>query len=158
MDKTHPEISVFTSMPNNGYYALVFTDAGVVMSANCNKKDAYEGLLEACARFLLDCVEDKRPGLSLLNGHMPTSDERAKIDNYAELVAKVHDTFCEALKSRLVVGSATAALEANGVPHILAKLIATGVEAFPESLKKASPDDGCDEEESDDSDDEYNLG
>lgn len=157
MDKLNPEISVFTSMPNNGYYALVFTDSGVLMSANCNKRDACKGLLEACAHFLLDCADAERPNLGLFTGHEPNSEERAQLDSYAELVAEVHDKFCEALKSRLVIGSTARQLEANGVPHDLAKLLATGMEAFPENFEQVFTDDGCDEEEPDDSDDEYNL-
>lgn len=157
MDKINPEISVFTSMPNNGYYALVFTDAGVIMSANCNKKDAYEGLAEACAQFLLDCIDDKRPDLVLLTGNAPNPDEEAQIDRYAELIASVYNTFCETLKSRLAIDSTAKQLEASGIPHIFAKMVAAGMEAFPERFEKAFTDDDEEEETSDDSDDEYNL-
>ena len=148
MDKINPEISVFTSMPNNGYYALVFTDSGVAMSANCKKQDAYEGLLEACAQFLLDCIEDKRPDINLFKGRNLNSDESAQVEKYAELIASVHDTFCEALKSRLTIGSTTKQLEASGLPHILAKMLATGMETFPGEFEKAFTDD----EDSDNSD------
>lgn len=156
MDKNNPEISVFTSMPNNGYYALVFTDSGVAMSANCRRQDAYEGLLEACAQFLLDCIDDNRPDFSLFTGHELNPDENAQIDKYAELVASVHDSFCEALKSRLAIGSTTKQLEASGLPHIFAKMLATGMEAFPGKFEKAFADD-CDEEDEDSSDDNDNL-
>lgn len=118
MDKTHPEISVFTTMPNNGYLAMVFQDTGVAMSANCSKKDAYEGLLEVCSHFLLDCIDDERPDFSKFSGGKPTPEEEAQIEKYAELVASAHDTFCEALKSRLAIGSTTKQLEATGLPHI----------------------------------------
>jgi hypothetical protein len=157
MDKINPEISVFASMPNNGYYALVFTDSGVAMSANCKKQDAYEGLLEACAQFLLDCIEDERPDFSLFNGRELNPDEEAQIDKYAELVASVHESFCEALKSRLAIGSTTKQLEASGLPHIIAKMLATGMEAFPGKFEKAVTDDDCDEEDEDSSDDNDNL-
>lgn len=157
MDKINPEISVFTSMPNNGYYALVFTDSGVAMSANCNRNDAYEGLLEACAHLLLDCIDDKRPDFSLFTGRELNSDEEAQIDKYAELVASAHSTFCDALKSRLAIGSTTKQLEASGLPYVFAKMLATGMEAFPGKFEEAFIDDDCDEEDSDDSDDEYNL-
>lgn len=157
MDKINPEISVFTPMPNNGYYALVFTDSGVAMSANCNKKDAYEGLLEACAQFLLDCIDDERPDFSLFNGRELKPDEEAKIDRYAELVASAHAAFCNALKSRMAIGSTAKQLEASGLPPAFAKMLATGMEVFPGKFEKAFTDDDCDEENSDDSDDEYNL-
>lgn len=157
MDKIRPEISVFTSMPNNGYYALVFTDSGMVMSASCNRKDAYEGLLEACAQFLLDCIDDKRPDFNLLTGHELNPDEESQIDRYAKLIASAYDTFCMNLQSRLTVDSTTKQLEATGLPHIIAKMLATGMEAFPGKSEKDFTDDGCDEEDPDDSDDEYNL-
>lgn len=157
MDKTNPEISVFTAMPNNGYLAMVFQDSGVAMSANCSKKDAYEGLLEVCSHFLLDCIEDKRPDFSKFLGGKPTPEEEAQIEKYAELVASAHDTFCEALKSRLTIGSITKQLEATGLPHIFAKMLATEMEDLPEQSDRASEEDGCDEEDPDDSDDEFNL-
>lgn len=152
MDKIHPEISVFTTMPNNGYLALVFQDTCVTMSANCSKKDAYEGLLEVCSHFLLDCIDDKRPDFNKFSGGEPTPEEEAQIEEYAELVASVHSTFCEALKSRLTIGSTTKQLEATGLPHIFAKMLATGMEVLPGTFERAFPG-----EEPDGSDDEYNL-
>ena len=157
MDKIHPEISVFTTMPNNGYLAMVFQDTGVAMSANCSKKDAYEGLLEVCSHFLLDCIDDERPDFSKFSGGKPTPEEEAQIEKYAELVASAHDTFCEALKSRLAIGSTTKQLEATGLPHIFAKMLATGMEVLPGKFERASQEDGCDDEDPDDSDDEFNL-
>ena len=156
MDKTHPEISVFTSMPNNGYYALVFTDSGVAVSANCDRKDAYEGLLEACAQFLLDCIDNKRPDFSQFIGHKLNPDENAQIDRYAGLVASVHTEFCEALKSRLAICCTARQLEESGLPSVFARMVATDLEARPEKSENVSTDD-CDEEDPDDSDDEYNL-
>lgn len=155
MDKINPDISVFTSMPNNGYYALVFTDSGVMMSANCNRKDAYEGLLEACAQFLLDCIDDKRPEFSLFTGHEPNSEENAQINEYANLVASVHNTFCEALKSRLTICSIAKQFESAGLPPAFAKMLATGVEALPEKSVKAFADDDF-VADSDDADEAYN--
>ena len=157
MDKINPEISVFTAMPNNGYLVLVFQDTGATMSANCSKKDAYEGLLEVCSHFLLDCIDDKRPDFNKFSGGEPTPEEEAQIKKYAELVASVQSTFCEALKSRLTIDSTTKQLEATGLPHIFAKMLATGMEILPGTFERAFTDDGCDDEEPDDSDDEYNL-
>ena len=157
MDKINPEISVFTTMPNNGYLAMVFQDTGVAMSANCSKKDAYEGLLEVCSHFLLDCIDDARPDFSKFSGGEPTPEEEAQMEKYAELVASVHGTFCEDLKSRLNIGSTTKQLEATGLPHIFAKILATGMEIFPGRFERAFEDDGCDDEDPDDSDDEFNL-
>ena len=154
MDKINPEISVFTTMPNNGYLAMVFQDTGVAMSANCSKKDAYEGLLEVCSHFLLDCIDDARPDFSKFSGGEPTPEEEAQIEKYAKLVASVHDTFCEDLKSRLTIGSTTKQLEDTGLPHIFAKILATGMEIFPGRFERDSEDDGCDDE---DPDDEFNL-
>lgn len=157
MDKINPEISVFTTMPNNGYLAMVFQDTGVAMSANCSKKDAYEGLLEVCSHFLLDCIDDARPDFSKFSGGEPTPEEEAQIEKYAELVASAHDTFCEDLKSRLTIGSTTKQLEDAGLPHIFAKILATGMEIFPGRFERDSEDDGFDDEDPDDSDDEFNL-
>ena len=157
MDKIHPEISVFTTMPNNGYLALVFQDSGVTMSANCNKKDAYEGLLEVCSHFLLDCIEDQRPDFNKFSDGEPTPEEEAQIKKYAELVASVHGAFCESLKSRITIGSTTKQLEATGLPHVLARILATGMEVLPGRFERVFEDDGCDEEDPDDSDDEFNL-
>lgn len=157
MDKINPEISVFTTMPNNGYLALVFQDSGVAMSANCSKKDAYEGLLEVCSHFLLDCIDDARPDFSKFSGGEPTPEEEAQIEKYAELVASTHDTFCEDLKSRLTIGSTTKQLEDTGLPHIFAKILATGMEIFQGRFERDSEDDGFDDEDPDDSDDEFNL-
>lgn len=157
MDKTHPSISVFTSMPNNGYYALVFTDSGVAMSANCKKQDAYEGLLEACAQFLLDCVNDEIPDFNPPNSRELTPDEEAQVDRYAELIVKAHNAFYEALRSKLIIGVTTKQFELRGIPHGLARALAAGIEAFPEKFEKAFGNDDCDEEDYNDSDDEYNL-
>lgn len=157
MDKINPEISVFTTMPNNGYLAMVFQDTGVAMSANCSKKDAYEGLLEVCSHFLLDCIDDARPDFSKFSGGESTPEEEAQIEKYAKLVASVHGTFCEDLKSRLNIGSTTKQLEATGLPHIFAKILATGMEIFPGRFERDSEDDGCDDEDPDDPDDEFNL-
>lgn len=157
MDKINPEISVFTTMPNNGYLAMVFQDTGVAMSANCSKKDAYEGLLEVCSHFLLDCIDGARPDFSKFSGGEPTPEEEAQIEKYAELVASAHDTFCEDLKSRLTIGSTTKQLEDTGLPHIFAKILATGMEIFPGRFERDSEDDGFDDEDPDDSDDEFNL-
>lgn len=156
MDKINPEISVFTTMPNNGYLAMVFQDTGVAMSANCSKKDAYEGLLEVCSHFLLDCIDDARPDFSKFSGGEPTPEEEAQIEKYAELVASAHDTFCEDLKSRLTIGSTTKQLEDTGLPHIFAKILATGMEIFPGRFERDSEDDGFDDEDPDDPD-EFNL-
>ena len=156
MDKIDPEISVFTTMPNNGYLAMVFQDTGVAMSANCSKKDAYEGLLEVCSHFLLDCIDDARPDFSKFSGGESTPEEEAQIEKYAKLVASVHGTFCEDLKSRLTIGSTTKQLEDTGLPHIFAKILATGMEIFPGRFERASEDDGCDDEDPYDSD-EFNL-
>lgn len=156
--KVNPEISVFTTFPNNGYLALVFQDNGVAFTANCKKKDAYEGLLEVCANFLLDIIDDVRPDVQELKKSPEISDEdMEKIDRYATAVAAAHSAFCQALESRLSIGSVTKQLEASGLPHIFAKMLATGMEAFPGKFEKASNDDDCDEEVPDDSDDEYNL-
>ena len=157
MDQINPEISVFTTMPNNGYLAMVFQDTGVAMSANCSKKDAYEGLLEVCSHFLLDCIDDARPDFSKFSGGEPTPEEEAQMEKYAELVAAAHDTFCEDLKSRLTIGSTTKQLEDTGLPHIFAKMLAIGMEIFPGRFERASEDDSCDDEDPDDSDDEFNL-
>lgn len=157
MDKINPEISVFTSMPNNGYCAIVFTDFGMMLSANCDKKDAYKGLLEACAHFLLDFIKDKRPDITSLTGSELNPDETRQIDDYADSIGSVYNTFCKDLKSKLIVGSTTQQLEAAGLPHSFARILAAGMEVFPEKFEKVSPDAGCDEDEVDDSDDEYNL-
>lgn len=157
MDKINPEISVFTTMPNNGYLAMVFQDTGVAMSANCSEQDAYEGLLEVCSHFLLDCIDDARPDFSKFSGGEPTPEEEAQIEKYAKLVASVYGTFCEDLKSRLNIGSTTKQLEAAGLPHIFAKMLATGMEIFPGKSERDSEDDGFDDEDPDDSDDEFNL-
>lgn len=160
MDKINPEISVFTTMPNNGYLALVFQDTGVAMSADCSKKDAYEGLLEVCAHFLLE-YSDESPEFNKFSGEEPTPEEEAQIEKYAELVASGHRTFCEALKRRIIIGSITKQLEATGLPHIFAKMLATGMEILHGAFERAFTDDGCDDEEPDeepdDSDDEFNL-
>ena len=155
--KVNPEISVFTTFPNNGYLALVFQDNGVAFTANCKKKDAYEGLLEVCANFLLDIIDDVRPDVQELKKSPEISDEdMEKIDRYATAVAAAHSEFCQALGSRLSIGSVTKQLEASGLPHIFAKMLATGMEAFPGKFEKASNDD-CDEEDEDSSDDNDNL-
>lgn len=158
MEKINPEISVFTAFPNNGYLALVFQDNGVAFTANCKKKDAYEGLLEVCAHFLLDAIDDVRPNIQELkqNPEM-TEEDMEKIDRYATAVAAAHAAFCQALESRLSIGSVAKQLEANGLPSIFAKMLATGMEMFPGKFERADTDDDCDEEDSDDSDDEYNL-
>lgn len=155
--KVNPEISVFTTFPNNGYLALVFQDNGVAFTANCKKKDAYEGLLEVCANFLLDIIDDVRPDVQELKKSPEISDEdMEKIDRYATAVAAAHSAFCQVLGSRLSIGSVTKQLEASGLPHIFAKMLATGMEVFPGKFKKASNDD-CDEEDEDSSDDNDNL-
>jgi len=155
--KVNPEISVFTTFPNNGYLALVFQDNGVAFTANCKKKDAYEGLLEVCANFLLDIIDDVRPDVQELKQSPEMSDEDLeKIDRYATAVAAAHSAFCQALESRLSIGSVTKQLEASGLPHVFAKMLATGMEAFPGKFEKASNDD-CDEEDEDSSDDNDNL-
>ncbi len=158
MKKINPDISVFTTFPNNGYLALVFPDNGVAFTANCKKEDAYEGLLEVCAHFLLDVVDDVRPDIHELEQNPEMSDEdMKKIDRYATAISAAHSAFCQALESRLSIGSMTKQLEATGLPHTFAKMLATGMEAFPGKFEKAFTDDDCDEEDSDDSDDEYNL-
>lgn len=149
MDKINPDISVFTSVPNNGYYALVFTDSGMIMSANCSKKDAYEGLLGACARFLLDCIDNEKPHFNLLTSHELNPEEKSQIDRYTKLIESVHDTFCKELKSRLAIDSTTKQLESVGLPHIFAKILATSMEVFPGNSKKELIDeDASDDEDS----------
>lgn len=158
MERLNPEISVITTFPNNGFLALVFQDNGVTFAADCKKKDAYEGLLEVCANFLLDIIDDVRPDVQELKQGPEMSDEdMEKIDKYATAVAAAYSAFCQALESRLSIGSVTKQLEASGLPHVFAKMLATGMEAFPGKFERASDDD-CDEEVPDDSDDEYNLG
>lgn len=158
MEKINPEISVFTAFPNNGYLALVFQDNGVAFTANCKKKDAYEGLLEVCAHFLLDAIDDVRPNIQELKQSSEMSDEdMEKIDRYAAAVAAAHSAFCQALESRLSIGSVAKQLEANGLPSVFAKMLATGMEMFPGKFERVDTDDDCDEEDDDSSDDNDNL-
>lgn len=48
-------------------------------------------------------------------------------------------------------------LEATGLPHIFAKMLATGMEILPGTFERSFTDDDCNDEDPDDSDYEYNL-
>lgn len=148
MNKINPDISVFSTIPNNGYMAMVFTEDGVVMAADCKKKDIYRGLLEISAHFLLDSIDELRPKPG-------EEDYSEKADRYAEAVELAYDNYCEALHKGMTIDCTRRQLEDTGLPEPFASMLANGMEALPGEFKRVD-DDEYDEEE-DDSDDAYNL-
>lgn len=55
------DVSVFCSVPNNGHFTLVFTDEGMIVSANCRRKDVYEGLVRSVADLLVEFASEICP-------------------------------------------------------------------------------------------------
>lgn len=136
--KECPEITVISSKPNNGYLALVFTDDGVMFTSNCNREDAYNGLLRITADLLLECVESIQ--------QLPESKED-DIDKFMNVMMKAHLAYSTHLRDQMGKLMIEKRLVKSGMPELLANLIASKLEELSEELSKKLDDTKDDAED-----------
>lgn len=119
-----PDVTVFCGVPNNGHFTLVFTDDGMIESANCNRGDLYQGLVRAVADLLIEMAQSREP---LPEGLEDTSQCMDQVENHVRLLRGIHRRFDEDLAKRISISSAAKRLKKSGMPTELAELMANAL-------------------------------
>ena len=137
----NPDITIICNKPNNGYYAMVYTDDGMIISSACTRADVYNGLLHAVAKLLLDTVELSKGEIRV------DSDNIDNLDELASAIAIAHNTFANDLERTLLTQSTARAMQHKGLPEMLAQILANALE----SIRSKSESEKSEEDDSEES-------
>lgn len=121
-------VTVICTEPNNGYYAMVFTDKGTLMRSQCSIGDMYDGLVRTVSNLLLHCVNNITP--------MPkvkeiTPKAKVEVDRYVEVLQAALIDFIESVQHQMCIDSTAHQLEADGLDKVFADMLAQGIHEFP---------------------------
>lgn len=138
-------VAVICTEPNNGYYAMVFTDKGTLMRSQCNIGDMYEGLVHTVSDLLLHYANSITP--------MPdvkelTPESQAEMDNYVGGLYDVFTAFMKSVQNQICIESSARQFEAVGLDKSLADMLAHEIHK-----RSGNPDSEEDEDEDDDNSD-----
>ena len=146
MNKDCGHITVMCDRPNNGYYAMVFTDSGTLMRSQCSTGDIYEGLVHSVSDVLMHCVEQMRPQPKVTE---ITEEAKADIDKYVDAMHTAFTSFMKAVQKQMCIDCTARQLKAEGLDSVFADMLAEGIHTFP---GKFTPADNKEEDDNADVD------
>ena len=138
-------VAVICTEPNNGYYAMVFTDKGTLMRSQCNIGDMYEGLVHTVSDLLLHNANSITP-MPDVKELIPES--QAEMDNYVDGLYDVFTAFMKSVQNQICIESSARQFEAVGLDKSLADMLAHEIHK-----RSGNPDSEEDEDEDDDNSD-----
>lgn len=148
MNKPNPDITVITNKPNNGYFAMVFTDNTTDVDIQCMLSDLYGGLVQIVSDVLIECADKL---VSMPDPSVSSKEFAEGSEKYLNTLAGMHIEFFNKVKEQLAITSLSNHLEKQGLSKEFSSMLAEGAWKLPgvfeavlnsmEKYKEENPDD-----------------